>query len=84
MTGQEVVYLRSMLRGFGCEQLIPMEIWEDNTACIQIANNLVNCKFTRHIDTRSAQAQRRRRADQKPSGTGLDYASSLADWDTPR
>eukprot|EP00961_Rhodomonas_salina_P209626 2830068-Rhodomonas_salina.1 len=40
-----------MLRGFGCEQLTPTEVWEDNAACIQIANNLVNRKFTRHIDT---------------------------------
>eukprot|EP00961_Rhodomonas_salina_P128929 1737249-Rhodomonas_salina.1 len=27
-------------------------VWEDNAACIQIANNPVNCKFTRHIDVR--------------------------------
>eukprot|EP00961_Rhodomonas_salina_P123902 1670150-Rhodomonas_salina.2 len=29
-------------------------------------------------------AQHRRCADQKPSGTGVDDASSLPDWDTPR
>eukprot|EP00961_Rhodomonas_salina_P066358 891389-Rhodomonas_salina.1 len=52
MAGQEVVCLRSMLRGFGCEQLTPTEVWEDNAACIQIANNPVNSKFTRHIYTR--------------------------------
>eukprot|EP00961_Rhodomonas_salina_P068866 924639-Rhodomonas_salina.1 len=39
MVGQEVVYLRSMLQGFGCKQLNPTEVWEDNVACIQIANN---------------------------------------------
>eukprot|EP00961_Rhodomonas_salina_P128527 1732291-Rhodomonas_salina.2 len=26
--------------------------WEDNATCIQIANNPVNRKFTRHIDVR--------------------------------
>jgi hypothetical protein len=52
MCGQEVVYLRAMLRGFGYEQTIPTEVWEDNAACIQMANNPVNRKFTRHIDTR--------------------------------
>eukprot|EP00961_Rhodomonas_salina_P007863 106780-Rhodomonas_salina.1 len=72
-----------MLRGFGCKQLNPTEVWKDNAACIQIANNPVNCKLTRHINTRR-NAQRRRCADQKPSRTGLDDASSLPDWDTPR
>eukprot|EP00961_Rhodomonas_salina_P009297 126265-Rhodomonas_salina.1 len=51
MVGQEVVYLRVILRGFGHEQLNPTEVWEDNAACIQIANHPVNRKFTRHIDT---------------------------------
>jgi hypothetical protein len=27
-------------------------VWEDNAACIQISENPVNRKFTRHIDTR--------------------------------
>ena len=27
-------------------------MWEDNAACIAIANNPVNRKFTRHIDVR--------------------------------
>eukprot|EP00961_Rhodomonas_salina_P229365 3099706-Rhodomonas_salina.1 len=49
MAGQEVIYLRAMLRGFGHEQLKPTVVWEDNAACIQIANNPVNCKFTLHI-----------------------------------
>eukprot|EP00961_Rhodomonas_salina_P261684 3536640-Rhodomonas_salina.1 len=52
MAGQEVVYLQAILRGFGHEQLHPTEVCEDNTACIQIANNPVNRKFTSHIDTR--------------------------------
>ena len=50
MCGQEVVYLRAMLRGFGYEQVAATLVWEDNAACIQIANNPVNRKFTRHID----------------------------------
>eukprot|EP00961_Rhodomonas_salina_P198187 2674014-Rhodomonas_salina.1 len=50
MCGQEVVYLRAMLRGFGYEQAAPTIVWEDNAACIQIANNPVNRKFTRHIN----------------------------------
>eukprot|EP00961_Rhodomonas_salina_P191178 2579292-Rhodomonas_salina.1 len=41
-----------MLRGFGYEQTALTVVWEDNTACIQIANNLVNSKFTLHIDVR--------------------------------
>eukprot|EP00961_Rhodomonas_salina_P056824 763673-Rhodomonas_salina.1 len=51
MVGQEVVYLLAIRRGFGHEHLNPNEVWEDNAACIQIANNLVNQKFTHHIDT---------------------------------
>eukprot|EP00961_Rhodomonas_salina_P209391 2826648-Rhodomonas_salina.1 len=52
MAGQEVIYLRVMLRGFGHEQSKPTVVWEDKAACIQIANNPVNRKFTRHIDVR--------------------------------
>eukprot|EP00961_Rhodomonas_salina_P118456 1594730-Rhodomonas_salina.1 len=54
MAGQEVIYLRVMLRGFGYEQARPTVVWdsEDNAACIPIANNPVNRKFTRHIDVR--------------------------------
>eukprot|EP00961_Rhodomonas_salina_P183597 2478218-Rhodomonas_salina.1 len=52
MCGQEVVHLRAMLRGFGYEQRAPTVVWEDNAACIAIANNQVNRQFTRHIDVR--------------------------------
>eukprot|EP00961_Rhodomonas_salina_P178078 2401802-Rhodomonas_salina.1 len=41
-----------MLRGFGYEQTAPTIVWKDNAACIQIANNQVNRKFTSHIDVR--------------------------------
>ena len=50
MCGQETVYLRALLQGFGAAQAEPTQIWEDNAACIQISNNPVNRKFTRHID----------------------------------
>ena len=52
MCGQEVIYLRVLLQGFGCEQQGPTEVWEDNAACIQISENPVNRKFTRHINVR--------------------------------
>eukprot|EP00961_Rhodomonas_salina_P265763 3592316-Rhodomonas_salina.1 len=52
MAGQEVVYLRAILRGLGYEQTHVTEVWEDNAACIQISKNPVNRKFTRHIDVR--------------------------------
>mmetsp|Transcript_29662 Transcript_29662/g.60919 ORF Transcript_29662/g.60919 Transcript_29662/m.60919 type:complete len:125 (-) Transcript_29662:439-813(-) len=52
MCGQEVVYLRAMLLGFGVAQDGPTIVWEDNAACIQISENPVNRKFTRHIDVR--------------------------------
>eukprot|EP00961_Rhodomonas_salina_P258201 3489836-Rhodomonas_salina.1 len=41
-----------MLRGFGYEQRAPTVVWEDNAACIAIANNQVSSKFTRHINVR--------------------------------
>eukprot|EP00961_Rhodomonas_salina_P246959 3336631-Rhodomonas_salina.3 len=52
MAGQEVVYLRAILQGFGLEQHLATEVWEDNAACIQISKNPVNRKFTRHINVR--------------------------------
>eukprot|EP00961_Rhodomonas_salina_P024134 324891-Rhodomonas_salina.1 len=52
MAGQEVVYLRAILWGLGYEQIQTTEVWEDNTACIQISKNPVNSKFTRHINVR--------------------------------
>eukprot|EP00961_Rhodomonas_salina_P074235 997483-Rhodomonas_salina.1 len=54
MAGQEVIYLWAMLSCFGYKQMFPTDVWarEDNAACIQIVNNPINSKFTRHIDTR--------------------------------
>ena len=34
--GQEVVYLRVLLRGFGYTQKKPTEIWEDDASCIMM------------------------------------------------
>ena len=40
--GQEVLYLRSLLKGFAYLQRGPTEIWEDNASCILMSENL--CK----------------------------------------
>jgi hypothetical protein len=40
--GQEVVYLRALLRGFGYPQVRTTEIWEDNASCIMMSENPTN------------------------------------------
>jgi hypothetical protein len=40
--GQEVVYLRELLKDFGHPQKDPTEIWEDNTSCIMMSENPTN------------------------------------------
>ncbi len=40
--GQEVVYLRELLKGFGHPQKEPTEIWEDNASCIMMSENPTN------------------------------------------
>ncbi len=37
--GQEVVYLSTLLRGFGYPQRGAPEIWEDNASCIMMSEN---------------------------------------------
>ena len=37
--GQEVVYLRALLKVFGYSQKGPTEIWEDNSLCIMMSEN---------------------------------------------
>jgi len=49
---QEVVYLREILRDFGCPQCTATGIFEDNLACIVMSQNPVRRKFARHIDIR--------------------------------
>ena len=50
--GQEVLYLRAILRDIGCEQASPTRVWEDNASCIMMSKNPVNRERSRHIDTR--------------------------------
>ncbi len=41
-SGQEVVYLRELLKGFGHPQKEPTDIWEDNVSCIMMNDNFTN------------------------------------------
>jgi len=50
--GQEVVYLREILKGFGAEQDSCTRIFEDNQACIVMSENTVHREYSRHIDVR--------------------------------
>jgi hypothetical protein len=50
--GQEVVYLRELLKGFGHPQKKPTEIWEDNTSCIMMSENPTNRDRSRHVDVK--------------------------------
>jgi hypothetical protein len=50
--GKEIVYLRSILNDFGFEQVSPTLLYEDSRAVIAMAENPVNRKASRHIDTR--------------------------------
>jgi hypothetical protein len=52
--GQEVVYLRDLLRGFGytVTQRGPTEIWEVNVSCIMMSENPTNRDRSRHVDVK--------------------------------
>ena len=50
--GQELLYLRIIMREFGFPQLGPMHLHEDSRAVIAMAENPSNRKGARHIDTR--------------------------------
>jgi hypothetical protein len=50
--GQEVVYLRALLRGFGYTQKGPTEIWEDNASCIMMSEKPTNRDRSRHVDVK--------------------------------
>mmetsp|Transcript_90100 Transcript_90100/g.131860 ORF Transcript_90100/g.131860 Transcript_90100/m.131860 type:complete len:269 (+) Transcript_90100:335-1141(+) len=50
--GQEVVYLREILKGFGAEQDNCTRVFEDNQACIPMSENTVHRERSRHIDMR--------------------------------
>jgi hypothetical protein len=50
--GQEVVYLREILKGFGHPQKQPTEIWEDITSCVMMSENPTNRDRSRHVDVK--------------------------------
>ena len=50
--GKEIIYLRYILHGFGFEQKKATPLYEDSRAVICMAENPVNRKASRHIDTR--------------------------------
>eukprot|EP00961_Rhodomonas_salina_P118396 1593735-Rhodomonas_salina.1 len=53
MCGQEVIYLRNLLRDLGHSQGDhPTVIYEDNASCITMSENPVNAERSHHIDTR--------------------------------
>ena len=50
--GQEVLYLRALLKGFAYLQHGPTEIWKDNASCILMSENPTNRERSRHVDVR--------------------------------
>ena len=50
--GQEACHLRMMLEFLGFPQTQPTVIFEDNNACIQMAQNAANTSRSKHIDLR--------------------------------
>ena len=48
-TGQEVGYLRVLIRGFGYTQKGFTEIWEDNTSCISVSETPTNRDRSKHV-----------------------------------
>ena len=50
--GKEIVYLRYILEQFGLPQRQATKLYEDSRAVICMAENPVNRKASRHIDTR--------------------------------
>ncbi len=50
--GQEVVYLRALLKDFGNSQKDPPEIWEDNASCIMMSENPTNRDRSSHVDVK--------------------------------
>ena len=50
--GQEVYYMREILRDFGFAQTAHTKIYDDNLAYVAMSENPVRRKFSRHIDIR--------------------------------
>ncbi len=52
LCGQEVVYIRAILRDFGVTQTQPTLVYKDNLACIAMFVNPVRHKYSHHINIR--------------------------------
>jgi hypothetical protein len=52
LCGQEIVYIRVILREFGLSQSQPTLVYEDNLACIATSINAVRRKYSHRIDIR--------------------------------
>jgi len=50
--GQDVVYLRALLRGFGHPKPREDNPWEDNPSCIVMSENPTNRDRSRHVDVK--------------------------------
>jgi len=50
--GQEVVYLREILKGIGADQHNCTRVFEDNQAYIAMSESTVHRERSRHIDVR--------------------------------
>jgi ABC-type branched-subunit amino acid transport system ATPase component len=50
--GQEVLYLRALLKGFAYLQRGPTGIWENIASCILMSENPTNRERSRHVDVR--------------------------------
>jgi hypothetical protein len=49
---KEIKWMRGLLADLGFPQLDPTVVYEDNTACIALANGHGNQKRTKHFDVR--------------------------------
>jgi hypothetical protein len=49
---REMKWIRNLMRGIGITTMLPLRLWQDNTATESIANNLLNNKRTKHIEVR--------------------------------
>ena len=52
--GQEMMYVMKLLNSTNTKDKIPMVIWVDNKATVDLANGLSSSRGTKHIDVRIA------------------------------
>ena len=79
--GKEIIYLRSILFDFGFEQDGPTKMYADSRAIIAMADNPVNRKESRHIDTSklfTGELVQDKHIELAPCATGLMVAGALA------